>query len=295
MTKNVKRQSIAIRAGDVTLAGDVWQPRGDGRRPGVVLIHGFASDRREMARPAAELARRGVVALSFDLRGHGQSSGVYAEDPIDDVLAAVAALARQPAVDRAHLALVGHSIGGRLALLAAAREPAIAATVALAPADDANAQELLDKAQGLPIGPVEYPGGALPLHGAESHRLAQMIADMRRLGYRLTVDWARMARSWAATQLSDIMAYIAPRPFLLVHCLWDDKASLRHTLKLYLSAQAGRNLIISLWGVHSSTYRSTPVRWLWMRWLTQTLHSPAHRPLRILVPSLVRQESSRGE
>ncbi len=280
----VRQRSVTIPVRDTILVGDLWQPLEGIEWPGVVLLHGFASDRREMARPAAELAQRGILALTFDLRGHGQSGGVYAEDPVEDVLAAVAMLSRQPGVDKTRLALVGHSMGGRLVLLAAAREPAIAATVALAPADDADGRKLFARVKDLPGGPFLYPGDNGSLPGVKPRQFAQMMADMRRLGYRLTVDWTRMARSWAATPLADAIGSIAPRPVLLVHCLWDDKVSLRHAFTLYRCAKSGRHLLLLPWGVHSSTYRSALIRRLWIRWLVYILRRPVRGATPVLAP-----------
>jgi len=289
----VKRRSVEIHSGNITLSGDIWQPLCGGKQAGVVLLHGFASDRREMARPAVELARRGIVALTFDLRGHGQSGGVYAEDPVDDVLAAMAMLARQPSVDTTRLALVGHSIGGRLVLLAAAREPSVSAIVALAPAGDSNARELEGALETLPIDPVRYPDDYQPYSG-ESRQHSRMVASMRQMGYRLTVDWAKMAESWTGTPLADVIAAIAPRPLLLVYCLWDNKVSLYDTLSLYCSAGTGRHLLVSPWGVHSSAYRSALIRWLWITWLTRTLGQPAYRGTRSRVPVLMRRRVGGG-
>lgn len=294
MLGKVRQRSVTIQVRDTVLAGDLWQPLEGNEWPGVVLLHGFGSDRREMARSAVELAQRGIVALTFDLRGHGQSGGVYGEDPVDDVLAALAALARQPGVDAKRLALVGHSMGGRLVLLAAAREPIVAATVALAPADDADGRRLFARVKDLPGGPFLYPDDNGSFPGVKPRQFAQIMADMRRLGYRLTVDWVRMARAWAATPLADVVASIAPRPVLLVHCLWDNKVSLRHTLRLYCRAKSGRRLLLLPWGVHSSTYRSTMIRRLWVHWLVHVLRSPVRGATPIVVPIPIRYRDSKG-
>jgi pimeloyl-ACP methyl ester carboxylesterase len=98
----------------VELAGDV---RGEGDR-GVVLAHGFGSDRSAWDRLATELADEGYLALTFDLRGFGGSDGVRdAEAAPQDVLGAVAALRDEGARS---IVLVGASAGGSASLVAAA-------------------------------------------------------------------------------------------------------------------------------------------------------------------------------
>jgi len=284
----IKSTSVEFKCQGVVLRGELFFPDGIGPWPGAVLLHGFASDHHEMVRAARELAARGVAALAFDLRGHGQSGGVYAEDPIGDVLAAAALLAHQPNVDAGRIALVGHSISGRVVLLAAARDPSIAAVVALAPAADNGGAKLLAGLDHLPPSPdgtvYHYPGDS-PFPGMRPRRNAQAIADMRRMGYRLAVDWVRLAHSWVQQPVADVISAVAPTPVLLVHCLWDDKVPLWHTLSLYRRARPPRALILSPWGVHSSPCRSALVRRMWIGWLGRALRVPVRRP--VLQPARV--------
>jgi len=99
---------------------------GTGEDVPVLLLHGFGADLNTwmFTQPALSEGRR-TVAL--DLPGHGGSTkdvgvgdvGLFA----DAVSAALAALA----ISRAHL--VGHSMGGAVALALAARDPSCAASV----------------------------------------------------------------------------------------------------------------------------------------------------------------------
>ena len=72
-----------------------------------------------------------MSALALDLRGHGASGGVNGAGMIDDVLAALDALAERGA---GPLGVRGSSLGGFLALHASDRHPACRAVVALCPA-----------------------------------------------------------------------------------------------------------------------------------------------------------------
>ncbi|MGH3759933.1 alpha/beta fold hydrolase [Actinophytocola sp.] len=85
--------------------------------PPVVLLHGLGENAGTWERFAAELAAS-RTAIALDLRGHGSSPwpGQYTVDAMaDDVLAFLDGV---PLVD-----LVGHSMGGYVAALVAARYP----------------------------------------------------------------------------------------------------------------------------------------------------------------------------
>jgi pimeloyl-ACP methyl ester carboxylesterase len=109
----------------------------DGRGPTVVFLPGFASDMAgSKAVALAEVcATRGQGMLRFDYSGHGRSDGAFADGVIgrwrDDALRAIDALTSGPVL------LVGSSMGGWLALLAAlARPERVAGLVGIAAAPD---------------------------------------------------------------------------------------------------------------------------------------------------------------
>lgn len=90
--------------------------RWSGARRGVVFAHGFGQTRRAWAGSATRLAADGFACVSFDARGHGESSwrGVapYHFEPMAEDLAAVAAGVGDTPV------LVGASMGGLLGIAA---------------------------------------------------------------------------------------------------------------------------------------------------------------------------------
>jgi pimeloyl-ACP methyl ester carboxylesterase len=92
-----------------------------GKGPGIVFLHGFHSDMEGTKALALEdLCRRhGRAFVRFDLFGHGISSGKVEDGSIsrwaDDAVAVLDQLTEGPQV------LVGSSLGGWLALLAALR------------------------------------------------------------------------------------------------------------------------------------------------------------------------------
>ena len=124
-----------VDRGGVKLAYDT-AGRGD---PAMVLVHGWAGDRSYFAPQFEHFASRHAV-IALDLRGHGDSdrpepgSGVYEFDALcDDVLAVAAAAGCDRPV------VVGHSMGGLVALACAARAAAVRAAVMIDPAPIVNA------------------------------------------------------------------------------------------------------------------------------------------------------------
>jgi pimeloyl-ACP methyl ester carboxylesterase len=103
-------------------------------KPGAVLIHGFHSDSGELGRLAAALADHGWAALRLDLRGCGISEG-HRDDingSVHDVQAGVDHLLKSGA-EPDHVFLVGHSLGGAVAISAGVADPRVAGVVALHP------------------------------------------------------------------------------------------------------------------------------------------------------------------
>lgn len=108
-----------------------------GTNPGVVFLHGYRSDMDGGKALALEQWCResGRAFLRFDLFGHGESSGAVEDGTIgrwaDDAEAVIGQLTEGPQI------LVGSSLGGWIALLAALRlRPRIAGLVGVAAAPD---------------------------------------------------------------------------------------------------------------------------------------------------------------
>jgi pimeloyl-ACP methyl ester carboxylesterase len=113
-----------------------WARR-EGKRPTVVFLPGFHSDMtgEKATALAAFCAERGQAMLRFDYAGHGASGGRFEDGTIsrwtDDALAMIDRRTDGP------LILIGSSMGGWIALLAAlARPDRIAALIGIAAAPD---------------------------------------------------------------------------------------------------------------------------------------------------------------
>lgn len=161
--------TLLVRSGALTLRALLWRPEGAGPFPAVLFNHGTWPPIRTASGPRADerildqanalgpvFARHGWVFLYPFRRGVGLSvgEGVHAGDlmasalasegraardrvqletleggELADAWAALGALRARADVDPRRIAVVGHSFGGSLTLLMAARDSALAAIV----------------------------------------------------------------------------------------------------------------------------------------------------------------------
>lgn len=131
-------------AAGVKLAGSLSVPKGAGPFPAVVLVHGSGPNNRDedvfnhkiFLVLADHLARQGIAVLRYDKRGIAQSTGDYKAattfDFADDAQAAVAFLRSRADIDARHIGMIGHSEGGLIAPMVAARDPQLGFVVMLA-------------------------------------------------------------------------------------------------------------------------------------------------------------------
>ncbi len=109
--------------------------------PAMVICPGFGGNKcgkfRLFVTLGRELAKRGIASLRFDYRGAGDSEGEFSEmtleGKISDTLACLDFLAKEGQIDARRLGLMGRSLGGVIAILAARRFPLIKSLVLWAP------------------------------------------------------------------------------------------------------------------------------------------------------------------
>jgi len=129
----VRLEPVGFRSDLQVIPGYLFTPRNaeKGKRsPGVVMVHGGFHDHFDtyFFAPIAAAVAHGYVVLFPEYRGssgygeaHYQNS--YGKTDVADVLAAAAFLKQQESVDPAHIAIVGHSRGGMVTLLAIEEVP----------------------------------------------------------------------------------------------------------------------------------------------------------------------------
>ena len=149
------------------LRGTLTVPEGTGPFPGVLLISGSGPHDRDGSmsghRPflvlADHLTRHGIAVLRTDDRGVGESGGDFHQattsDFAIDAEAALAWLRARPEIDAGRIGLVGHSEGGLIAAMVAARDRDVAFIVLMAAAGVPPWQLARDQARRQ----AEFSGG----------------------------------------------------------------------------------------------------------------------------------------
>lgn len=161
--REVKIKSV----GDVVLAGTLTIPDGQGPFPGVVLVSGSGPQDRDESlmghKPflviADRFSRNGIAVLRYDDRGVAGSTGDFANattaDFAEDAAAALTWLKKQEEIRKDKSGIVGHSEGGLIAPIVAAKSD-IADFIVLMAGPGYNGREILEQQTRL----IAKAGGA---------------------------------------------------------------------------------------------------------------------------------------
>jgi uncharacterized protein len=164
-------EQVHIPGNGFTLAGTLSKPADAAttgsararatRYPAVVLVGGSGPTDRDslvfgipiLGQIANALADAGFLVLRYDKRGIGQSGGraesAALADFAEDVRATVKMLSERGEVDPKRIAVVGHSEGGAVALIAAAKEKRVSAVGLMAVNGGTGADLILAQQQHL--------------------------------------------------------------------------------------------------------------------------------------------------
>jgi len=84
--ENYEIEQIQFKNQDVTLAGELISPEGDGPFPAIVFLHGSGPHTREGFRSyAVKFAEIGFASIFYDKRGTGSSTGSWITSSLDDL------------------------------------------------------------------------------------------------------------------------------------------------------------------------------------------------------------------
>jgi uncharacterized protein len=135
VTAQARTLEIRIPAGQRLLAGRLFEPEpADGAlartrgQAGLLFVHGYDSDQRGYrSRAEAACLELGLTCLTFDLGGHGKSTGdrlgLSRRDHLQDLIAAHDRLQAVRGVDPARIGVCGASYGAYLACLLTGERP----------------------------------------------------------------------------------------------------------------------------------------------------------------------------
>ncbi|MER6284093.1 CocE/NonD family hydrolase [Streptomyces sviceus] len=127
----VHRTDQIMAIDGVRIDTSYFTTNGTGRRPAVLLGHGFGGSKNDVRQQAQDLARQGYAVLTWSARGFGRSTGkVGLNDPkgeVADVSRLIDWLAKQPQVQLdkpgdPRVGVAGASYGGAISLLAAGHD-----------------------------------------------------------------------------------------------------------------------------------------------------------------------------
>lgn len=136
--------SIRNEQDGITLAGTLTLPKTGSQFPAVVLVTGSGPQNRDEEikghKPflviADYLTRNGIAVLRCDDRGVASSQGNFAnatnEDFAKDTEAALNYLRKRKEIDSRNIGVIGHSAGGTIAFMLAAKDKSIGFVVSLA-------------------------------------------------------------------------------------------------------------------------------------------------------------------
>ncbi|MFX0097891.1 MAG: alpha/beta hydrolase [Candidatus Hodarchaeota archaeon] len=109
--------------------------------PVAILIHGFSGNRKMMKLIGLSLAEKGFVSVSLDLRGHGDSGGFMGGSTNfnADVEGVIQFLEDRNMGNTSEMILIGHSMGGGVAINLSLESYSPVATVGIAPSTSPEA------------------------------------------------------------------------------------------------------------------------------------------------------------
>jgi uncharacterized protein len=196
---------------------------------GVVIVHGAGSCKENHFDFARALRAAGMAAVAFDQRGHGASEGALDGRAVADMATMASALPTG-----APLGLRGSSMGGYLALVAAAQLDA-AAVVAICP--------------------------------ASADHLARGLAD-ERFDFRADAD--RLQAFLAEHPLDAVVADLAAE-LLLLHAEGDEQVPVQHSRDLAALADPRRSRYVEVpGGDHRSVQHDSELQALAVRFLAKS-------------------------
>ncbi len=208
--------------------------------PGMVILHGAGSAKENHGDFGRLCAASGWAAISYDQRGHGESEDGMSPAALGDVGRMARFLASREGVDRSRICVRGSSMGGFLALHAAATSQAIAGAIAICPAGEEQLR------RGLRDGSLEFR--------ADDQERASLDA-------------------WLGEHdIRDAVELIGAKPLILLHAGGDERIPSELSAELYATAADPRKFVLVPGGHHRSVQHDQELQAVALRWIEKQLN-----------------------
>ncbi len=290
-------QSIRFKSRGLRIAGTISRPEGmrpGERRPAVIVLHGFGSNRtaENVLGPCAEIGGWGYVTLRFDMPGCGESEGprgnLICMEQVQCTRDALAWLRQAEGVDADRVVVLGSSFGGAVAVYAAALDTGFAG--AISSGGWGNGER---KFRGQHATPEAWERFSAMLRAGREHkaRTGQSLMVPRQEIVPLPPDLKRQivvgalqeftadtAQSMFDFRAEDVVDRISPRPLLLMHSSVDSVTPTEQSLSLFAHARRPTDLHLFADTNHFMLAEGNPRVWNVVRdWLHRylPLESPA--------------------
>jgi uncharacterized protein len=217
----------------------LWLPDSQPPWRAMVILHGAGSRKENHGDFGRACAASGWAALAYDQRGHGESTDSMSPEALADVGRMARFLAGIDGVDASSVSVRGSSMGGFMAIQAAATSDAVAGAIAICPA------------------------------GAQ--HLTRGLRDDE-LQMRIDPDGADALASWLAEHdLRQAVELMGSKPLLLIHARGDDQIPADWSEELATRAREPRKLILLPGGHHRSAQHDAELHGIALRWLERNL------------------------
>ncbi len=176
-------QRLTLRADDGVQIAATWYEPHIRPGPAVILVHMLQKSRRDWDALANSLSAAGIGALTFDLRGHGDSQGSSQDHAamLQDLRAAKRFLTSRNDVTQGRIGIVGASLGATLAAMLAAEDPAVRTVALLSPSLDYRGLRIEPSMRKLGARPVLLVASSEDAYALRSARELQKDAKTREL------------------------------------------------------------------------------------------------------------------
>ncbi len=212
----------------------MYKTREQGRSPAAIVLHGFPGFEKNYDIVRA-LRVLGYHSLIFHYRGAWGSEGNYSiTGTIDDTKAALGMLRSRPDVDPDRILLVGHSMGGWIAVNVGAMDKRVVGVIAISSIGDAKKRGKLVQAH-----------------------IDHSVKFLRGITYEDFIA----ERTMRAEKYNpvDKIGLISPRPVLIIHGKNDVLVKVEHAHDLYTAAREPKELLVVEGADHVFSYQRQEV------------------------------------